>query len=124
LDSSEEICNPKPQDVPVEQLIPHPDYNNPRFANDIGIIRLSQEPDMSRFNVAPVCLPFSNMAIQQKTRYTVIGWGITETGRKSNVLLKVSVPFVPNDECQRIHGRSIQLGPGQVCFGGEGIRDR
>lgn len=40
-------CNPPVQDIEVEQLIPHPKYNNPRYSNDIGLVRLAREPDMT-----------------------------------------------------------------------------
>lgn len=41
-------CNPPIQDIPIEKLIPHPKYNTPRYANDIGLVRLSRAPDMTQ----------------------------------------------------------------------------
>lgn len=43
-----EECNPPVQDVPIEKTIPHPKYNTPRYANDVGLIRLSRTPDMTQ----------------------------------------------------------------------------
>jgi hypothetical protein len=45
-------CNPPVQDIEVEKLIPHEQYNNPRYSNDIGLVRLAREPDMTegKFN--------------------------------------------------------------------------
>lgn len=39
-------CNPSYQDVPIAELIPHADYNTPRYANDIALVRLARAPDM------------------------------------------------------------------------------
>lgn len=41
-------CNPPIQDIGVEKLIPHELYNTPRYANDIGLVRLSKAPDMTK----------------------------------------------------------------------------
>lgn len=76
-------------------------------------------------NIAPICLPLDEYYKPPNVppKHIVIGWGVTETGAKSNVLLKLSIPYVPTEECQRIHGRSITLSPGHSCFGGEDYKD-
>lgn len=48
IDENEKECNPPAQDIPVETLIPHPNYNNPRYANDVGVVRLAVLPDLSQ----------------------------------------------------------------------------
>lgn len=48
VDENQQECNPPIQDIPVEHLIPHPKYNTPRYANDVGLIRLSKTPDMTQ----------------------------------------------------------------------------
>lgn len=40
-------CNPPVQDIEIEKLIPHAQYNQPRYSNDIGLVRLAREPEMS-----------------------------------------------------------------------------
>ena len=40
-------CNLPVQDIEVVKLIPHADYNNPRYNNDIGLVKLAREPDTS-----------------------------------------------------------------------------
>ena len=47
-DENQQECNPPVQDIPIESLIPHPRYNTPRYANDVGLIRLSETPDMTQ----------------------------------------------------------------------------
>lgn len=56
-------------------------------------------------------------------RSTVAGFGFTEHGRDSNVLMKIVVPKVPRETCQSFHRPSIQLSEGHACYGGEGIID-
>lgn len=45
-------CNLPVQDIEVEKLIPHAGYNNPRYNNDIGLVRLAREPDTSEGEVS------------------------------------------------------------------------
>lgn len=51
----------------------------------------------------PVCLPNTPeliaTALEGQTG-TVAGWGATEDGLQSSVLLKVDLPIVSNKECQ------------------------
>lgn len=56
-------------------------------------------------------------------KYTVAGFGFTENGRDSDVLLKVVLPKVSKASCQSLHSSVIQLSEGHECYGGEGIRD-
>lgn len=48
VDENQQECNPPVQDVAVGSLIPHPKYNTPRYANDVGLVRLTRTPDMSQ----------------------------------------------------------------------------
>lgn len=41
-------CNPAIDDIPIEKVIPHPKYNMPRYANDIGLVRLTRASDLSQ----------------------------------------------------------------------------
>lgn len=45
VDDDQEDCNAPIQDILVEKLIPHPKYNTPRYANDVGLIRLTKTLD-------------------------------------------------------------------------------
>lgn len=55
-------------------------------------------------------------------KYTVAGFGYTEHGSDSDVLLKILVPKVSRETCQSFH-RSLILSDGHSCYGGEGIID-
>ena len=36
------FCYPPVQDILVQDLLIHPDYNKPKFANDIGLVMLAK----------------------------------------------------------------------------------
>lgn len=48
VDENQQECNPPVQEIAVGSLIPHPNYNTPRYANDVGLVRLARTPDMSQ----------------------------------------------------------------------------
>lgn len=48
VDEDKDECNPPVQDIAIGSLIPHLKYNSPRYANDIGLVRLSKSPDMTQ----------------------------------------------------------------------------
>lgn len=56
-------------------------------------------------------------------KYTVAGFGFTEHGYDSDILLKVLLPKVAKETCQSFHSSMVQLSMGHECYGGEGIRD-
>lgn len=120
----ERECNPPVLDVDIESLIPHPRYNNPKHSNDIGLVRMAQNVEIKRGGIIPICLPINNEMLQTlSNKSTVAGFGFTEHGRDSNVLMKIVVPKVPRETCQSFHRPSIQLSEGHTCYGGEGIID-
>ncbi|GAB0087653.1 Serine protease grass [Sergentomyia squamirostris] len=115
----ETICSPAAQEILQEALLPHPKYNTPKFANDIGLIRLRDRADFSRDNIKPVCLPYTPQVQKMPLRRLVAtGWGTTENQTTSNELLKVSLPVVEDFRCQRVF-MSLQWTPNQFCAGGE-----
>ncbi len=56
------------------------------------------------------------------SQYIVTGFGFTEHGADSDVMLKIFVPKVQKETCQSFH-RSIALSEGHECYGGEGVTD-
>lgn len=111
-------CLPPVQDIAVQQVITHPDYDFSR-ANDIALIRLADESDFSKHAVRPICLPLSPELMSLSLKYYIVsGWGTTEDQRRSDKLLKARVPSLELEKCQNLF-RSFQLGSGQICVGGD-----
>ncbi|KAL3285560.1 hypothetical protein HHI36_000090 [Cryptolaemus montrouzieri] len=118
-------CAPNVQDVGIGRAIPHPRYNRTSFTDDIGLIRLSSRLNFVE-NVAPICLPVTQEAASYNftgRKVIVTGFGATETGRNSPVLLKVNIPFVEPNECRRVYENSAPIGHRQLCAGGQNKQD-
>lgn len=105
----------------VESFVVHPDYNRPKYSNDIALVRLDRDVVM-KDHIRPICLPVTS-ALQKTTsdKYIVTGWGTTEEKVGSNVMLQANVPYVSIPECQRKMNENrlnIQLTDKQMCAGG------
>jgi secreted trypsin-like serine protease len=68
--------------VAVEEIIPHPQYNDVTEENDIALIKLANPLDLSGAEKAPISLPFTQQASSWPAAgdpATVSGWGNTST---------------------------------------------
>lgn len=109
LDASTNLCDnnrnlcAEPQDYEIESIIHHSNYDLPKYANDVALIRLRQTTNSSEFIdfllstanfrfqyffclgfTSPLCLPLGNYEsadknLQQQTGL-VAGWGISTSG--------------------------------------------
>ncbi|XP_050293697.1 CLIP domain-containing serine protease HP8-like [Anthonomus grandis grandis] len=112
-------CAPPVQDFYIQESVIHPEYNAKTFDNDIGLLRLSNKANFSYSNVQPVCLPLSDVNDDLTGKFAVVsGWGVTEHGHKSSVLLKASVPVLPLTMCKRVYSRFANITSKQICAGG------
>ncbi|XP_058811606.1 serine protease grass-like [Topomyia yanbarensis] len=122
----ERDCAEPVEDYQVESFEIHPDYNRPKYSNDIGLIRLDRDV-VVKYHIRPICLPVTpQLRLKQFERYIVTGWGTTENQTGSQVLLEATVPRVNNDECQQtmLQNRlNVQLSDKQMCAGGSGKVD-
>lgn len=115
---SRNICTPPVQDVSIERIIAHEDYAEPSYKNDIALLRLARQVNLTHLpHIKPICLPVKDsFDVNLDKKLAVIsGWGITEDGFKSTKLLKVSVPVIPNDDCQQIYGNRMEIRQDQIC---------
>uniref|UniRef100_A0A6P7FFH9 CLIP domain-containing serine protease n=1 Tax=Diabrotica virgifera virgifera TaxID=50390 RepID=A0A6P7FFH9_DIAVI len=72
-------CNYPVQDLAIEEIISHPNYESKEKKNDIGLLRV-QPITFNNKNVRPVCLPRTSNADFNQTYPEVSGWGITKFG--------------------------------------------
>lgn len=104
------------QRLDIQQLVPHPDYNDQTSDNDIALIQVASSITFSGDNlVAPVCLPNAN-DLFENVNAIVSGWGTLESGgNQPNELYDVTVPTMSNSQCQNSYGSSIT--DNMICAG-------
>jgi len=106
---------PKPQDIDVERIIRHEQYDAPncRRCNDIALVKLVRPAQLHTFFVEPVCLPsnpqrdmgFSVPEFQGKLGWAT-GWGVSKvenlfTTKQENVLQQVNLTIQELDFCRQ-----------------------
>ncbi|XP_045483874.1 CLIP domain-containing serine protease 2-like [Pieris rapae] len=115
------ICKKEVQDMYVTEIIPHENYQRSPTANDIALLRVDGEIVFNYPNVEPICLPLSFELRSKHLDHeygTVAGWGFTETGRESGVLLRVEVPVKTDAECKGYYNRNTrEIINKQFCAG-------
>ncbi|KAL3211470.1 hypothetical protein MRX96_052033 [Rhipicephalus microplus] len=127
----------EPQDIRLVRYIIHPMYSQPkRYNNDVALLELAQDIKFNRY-VIPICLPEGPLELLGKSA-TVAGWGNIKdvdkdssgdgfAGVRKDILQKVTVPIVPNEECNRWYaqsGKLVHLQDTQLCAGfKEGKKD-
>ncbi|XP_047482443.1 phenoloxidase-activating factor 2-like isoform X1 [Penaeus chinensis] len=115
------------QDVPIDNIIVHPQFNPQTLANDVALLHLSRPANAGIApHIGPVCLP-SQGQIFQGRKCAVSGWGGDPTipgNTFQNVLRVVQVPMVDPFACQQRLG-TARLGANFtldqtsfVCAGG------
>ena len=109
------------KDFNVEQIVLHPDYNIPAgLSNDIALLRLAEDVDLSVYT--PVCLPDTDQDFTGQLA-SVAGWGVTENGGSSNILLELEGLEVLSDQECRLRDLlglgSSAISDDMVCAGGD-----
>ncbi|XP_065341265.1 clotting factor G beta subunit-like [Cloeon dipterum] len=90
-----------PKDFIVVKVEKHPDYSPPNYYHDVALLKLREPVTFNQY-IQPVCLPPPIMKNLEGAIATVSGWGDTAWGEdRSNVLLEVGVPIIPNSQCTK-----------------------
>lgn len=122
-DCQDGICNRERKEIFIEEQIHHESYNTPRYANDIGLLRLATDIDFSGEYVKPICLPMTNALVRQNFSYLIVsGWGTTENQTASTELLKARLDVLPIEDCRTALLNRV-FNDDQVCAKGNGIVD-
>ncbi|XP_053683636.1 phenoloxidase-activating factor 3-like [Sabethes cyaneus] len=120
----DEDCAPPVREYDIECITTHPEFSWTTFADDVALVRLSEEVRCED-HIQPICLPHtSGLRNYQPPRYIVTGWG-DDTDRLyrkiSNILFKVTNLLAPHAECYQYRPNNItekQLCVGPMGFGG------
>lgn len=88
------------QVIDIEKVIQHPMFNQPRYDNNIALLKLKTPADTGRPNVRPVCLPtledFNEM-------YTIAGW--KRVGKQNHIIQRDVVALEDYGTCQSIYSK-------------------
>lgn len=121
------LCADPVQDFTVDEIIPHSKYSIKTFENDIGLLRLNRDANISVDSVKPVCLPIAPAVRNTDLKKVIVtGWGRTENSFQSNVLLKVDLPIMAPQECQQRYSQPpimATITDKQICAGGVNEKD-
>ncbi|XP_062122474.1 serine protease grass [Drosophila sulfurigaster albostrigata] len=118
-----EKCAPPVNDLGIEKILLHEKYDSKTNINDIALLRLNATVTFQK-HIKPICLPITDELKQQAetlSDYFVTGWGTTENGSSSDVLLQASVPIQPRSACSRAYRRDVP--DSQLCVGGGDLQD-
>ncbi|KAJ8925738.1 hypothetical protein NQ315_009586 [Exocentrus adspersus] len=128
-ESNPNRCLPAPQDLVVEKVTVHPEYNTTTFANDIALIRVSKIEHLDTGELQSVCLPvYEDVITQEYKRGVVTGWGFIDPYGANVVdkLQKVELDKRNISVCVEAYKvqPTIKLSHyKQLCVGGYGIKD-
>ncbi|EAT45085.1 AAEL003610-PA [Aedes aegypti] len=118
------ICADSPIDVPVEEKLAHPEYNEKSMLNDIALLRLDRDVEPTAF-IKPVCLPSSNFKNSLAGDFTfVTGFGRTLEGSRSAIKQKLGIKVYDQDQCRtKFAALKGEVTPKQLCAGGDLAKD-
>lgn len=113
-DLGSKICAPPVQDMEVEEIISHPNFNPNTYRDDIALIRLARPLNTSWENVKPICLPVTSSIVNHNRPLIVPGWNLRES--RSAVLLKTQMTIASKENCEKASQRiSTQITDKQLC---------
>jgi trypsin len=85
--------------ITIDNEMIHPDYNDVTLENDIMVIKLQSESEIG----AIVSLDDGSQEISEGLIVSPLGWGITESGTSSSLLLSVDVEVVNQTKCNEMY---------------------
>jgi len=109
--------DPDQMDFAVKTVMLHENYDSWTINNDICLLEIDGMADFSSSNIGPISLPSDGEEYPAGTDCTVSGWGTTsEGGSLGQVLMKVTVPVVSDDDCRGAYGQD-DIADSMICAG-------
>lgn len=103
----------------LDAIIGHPDYSAATITNDACLLKLKEPFEWTEF-IQPIALPAPMQDTAAGSMVTVTGWGTTSEGALGlpNVLHKVDVPVVSDEECNAAYGAAgYAVADSMICAG-------
>lgn len=110
------------QELRVTSVVRHERFNAKTFRNDLALLVLENEFEMSDY-INTICLPPPSTSFDSQ-RCLMSGWGKRElNGIHQDILKKVILPIVSFESCQKnlrtLLGGAYKLDEKKLCAGGE-----
>ncbi|XP_045132702.1 trypsin-1-like [Portunus trituberculatus] len=102
----------------VETIVIHPGWDNDTYENDIALLKLSEKLELDGKTVAPISLP--TPLTKSTGECVVAGWGriSNENCTCSDVLRKVRLPIVSDEECRETYATiNKEIFDSNICAG-------
>jgi secreted trypsin-like serine protease len=93
------------QERDVRRIIMHENYDSSRITSDICLLKVDSPLTLGA-EVTGVTLPKADDKFPAGTPATVSGWGVTDAGGASNVLMAVDVKIDSDADCKDGYGSS------------------
>uniref|UniRef100_A0A182FS03 Uncharacterized protein n=1 Tax=Anopheles albimanus TaxID=7167 RepID=A0A182FS03_ANOAL len=81
----------------IEEVVNHPDYNDVTLEFDVCVLRVGA--DLTGVNISPIALDPIGTEHVSGTRAVVSGWGVTAAGTLPDILQRIDIPLIPDNEC-------------------------
>nr|XP_049600320.1 transmembrane protease serine 9 isoform X5 [Syngnathus scovelli] len=105
--------NPNEKSLSISQIIPHPDYDEHTFGNDLALLKVSS-PVLFNDYIRPVCLPDNGSTFFTGTDSWVTGWGIGLAATQN--LMEANIPVVGNRQCNCDYNETM-ITDNMICAG-------
>merc|ERR1719278_2541655 len=100
-----DIENHQAKTIQVERVIKRSDYDTNSVNNDIALLRLAEDVDLTS-TIVPACLPSTNSQEYTGWQALVSGWGTTSSGgATSDVLKETSQTILANTAAECVQPR-------------------
>lgn len=100
----------------VARVIIHENYDTLRLENDIALLQLAQPIQDSSGPVGAISVHGAGAPLPQGPA-VVVGWGLTEEERGSDVLLETDIDIVSNETCNRGMQEDTKRSLGSMLMG-------
>ncbi|XP_014281648.1 phenoloxidase-activating factor 3 [Halyomorpha halys] len=117
-------CAPNAEDIPLNHIIVHPNYDSKTFTDNIALLVLKYPMNYSA-SVQPICLyPTNKDYIYVGNRAQLIGWGKL-AGQVSipPTQQQLQLPILAIERCALLYGASVPITGKHLCIGGEAGKD-
>lgn len=104
--------------VNVTQIIQHENFNRFTIDFDYALLELSHSLPSSHKKIKVVQLPNQNDELENGAKCSVSGWGDTQDGAVSKVILRaVTVPYVDHQKCDEAYNGFGGITEQMICAG-------